>query len=135
MRPVWDVSLTHNQLQPRIPFPFPWKQDWQLQDFLLLLHRAKLQGALIFPLFPAPVINLVPEAQFSSLLDSYQNKPRKACHFLYNLRRIIIAAANYSGTQIQFLKTTHSSLQEKPNDYFFFPKQILVSRDPEAYFI
>lgn len=61
-------------------------------------HEAKLQGCTAFPSFPALVMNLMPEAQFSSFLDFYQNKPQKACRFLYNLRRIIAAAANYSGT-------------------------------------
>lgn len=109
---------------------FGGSKTGKLQDFLLLLHRAKFPDCTDFPAFPAPVMNPMPEAQLSSFLDSYQNKPQNACHFFYNLRRLITAAANYSGTQYSSSKL-HIHLYKRNLMiffFFFFPKQTLVSK-------
>jgi len=46
-------------------FPLWSKQDWQLPDFLPLLHGARLQGCAGVPSLPSLVMDLTPEAQFS----------------------------------------------------------------------
>lgn len=132
--------------QPRM---FLWPTSSHIHGLILPLGRSRACSFHAFSCcsmeqsFRAALISLPFQPQwwiwclkpnFLSFLDSYQNKAQKACHVCYNPRRIITAAANYSRTQIQFLKTTHSSLQEKPND-FFPPSKYYPQRSRRIFYL
>lgn len=115
--------LTQDQLGPWGCFPFSWEQDWQLQDLLLLHTKQSFRAAPPFLHFQPWWWIWCLKPNFLLSWTSTKTNPRKPVAFFITSEELLQQLLTILG-QILFLKTTHPSLQEKPNDFFLLQAHI-----------